>query len=74
MAACEKCWSDAYFLAFNSNKSQAEIYGSLVEEREKEGRACSPAEQCGEMHLVLEWKDSEPMCRCKHALLRGSGL
>lgn len=67
MAACEKCWSDAFLLAFNSNRDQSTIYRSLVEEREKEGRSCTPEQQCGEMHLVLEWKDSEPMCRCEHA-------
>ena len=69
MASCEKCWSDAGFLAFNSNVDQATIYRSLVEERAKEGHVCTPAEQCGEMHLVLEWQDSEPMCRCRRAAL-----
>lgn len=64
MASCEKCWSDANFLAFNSNVDQATIYRSLIEEREKEGRVCTPEQQCGEMHLVLDMKDGTRRCRC----------
>jgi hypothetical protein len=70
MPACEKCWSDAAFLAFNSNADQATIYASLVNEREKTGNPCTPEQQCGELHVVVEWADSEPMCRCEHASKR----
>lgn len=60
MAACEKCWADAAFLAFNSNVDQATIYSGLVD-----NRTCSPAEQCGELHVVcVELSDGTESCRC----------
>lgn len=66
MASCEKCWSGSFMLAAVSGRPQAEVYRELIERSN-----CTPEEQCGEMHLVLEWKDSKPMCRCEHAKLEG---
>lgn len=62
MAACEKCWRDAHR---GPQFSVAEEYERLIEARKD--NPCTPAEQCGEMHIVLEWTDSEPMCRCAHS-------
>lgn len=27
-------------------------------------RDCTPEQQCGEMHLVMDWKDGSRRCRC----------
>lgn len=64
MAACEKCWSDANRRC--PSDAPAEYRRLLEESRDS---PCTPEEQCGEMHLVLEWTDSAPMCRCEHAKL-----
>ena len=46
MAACEKCWRDAYNrMRCNPMKSQAEHYSDLIKEREK--NPCTPEEQAG---------------------------
>jgi hypothetical protein len=39
-------------------------YSDVVAEVERSGRVCTPREQCGEMHLVLDWKDGGRRCRC----------
>ncbi len=54
MAACEKCWTDAYDPS--STKSQAERYRELVEERTASGRICTPKQQAG------DWWDEEKQC------------
>lgn len=33
MAACEKCWNDAYVQSLMNGRPQAEIYRELLEER-----------------------------------------
>jgi acetyl esterase/lipase len=53
--ACEKCWSDASMLAFLSNGVTPVEYDKLLERRH--GKPCTPEEQCGELHLILDWKD-----------------
>jgi hypothetical protein len=40
-------------------------YQDVVRETEaRQGGPCSPLEQCGQMHLVLNWKDGGRRCRC----------
>ena len=47
MPACEKCWADAFRRTLeDSNKSQAEHYRDLLEERKN--NPCSPRQQSGE--------------------------
>ena len=62
MAGCEKCWSDAGRIAFSSGRDKVEVYHELVAARE--ATPCTDEEQCGEMHLVLDWKDGTKHCRC----------
>ena len=62
MAACEKCWNDAYNKSYGSHTDQATEYQKLIKERKD--TPCSPEEQCGEMHLILEYKDGTKHCRC----------
>jgi len=60
--ACEKCWSDATSRAFSLGNSTTEEYHKLLDERRD--TPCSPEEQCGEMHLVFDWKDGTRHCVC----------
>lgn len=46
MAACEKCWGDAYFMTRFSGKDQSECYSILLKERAD--NPCTPEEQAGE--------------------------
>ena len=46
MAACEKCWGDAYRRMLSTGKSQGECYIELLEERKN--NPCSPKEQAGQ--------------------------
>lgn len=59
MPACEKCWHEAGIRAAVGVRDKVDIYRELVESRD-----CTPEEQCGEMHLVLDWKDGSKKCRC----------
>lgn len=45
MAACEKCWADAFTRSLVNGRSQTENYRDLLNERE--GAPCSPREQAG---------------------------
>ncbi len=67
MAACEKCWSDAFMASMNDpSVDQVEHYHRLLKERKD--NPCTSEEQCGEMHLILDHKDGSKRCRCgKHA-------
>lgn len=68
MPACEKCWADAARYSYESGRDRVDIYRDLVEERD-----CTPEEQCGDMHLVLSWKDGRPdQCRCGKVVKPGS--
>jgi hypothetical protein len=68
MPACEKCWADAHFAAALRGVDQSKVYRELVAERD-----CTPEEQCGEMHLVIEWDDREPQCRCGKVIREQGG-
>ena len=59
MAACEKCWGDAYDYGHGDQSAR---YNELIAERLD--NPCTPEQQCGEMHLVLKWKDGGMRCRC----------
>ena len=60
---CEKCWSDAYSRELaDTSKSQGEHHQELI--RERIDNPCTPEEQCGEMHLVIKWKDGTKHCIC----------
>lgn len=45
MAACEKCWSDAYMRSLSNGKPQTENYQALLQERKD--KPCSKEEQTG---------------------------
>lgn len=59
MPACEKCWADAHR---GPQFSVADEYRRLIEERKD--NPCTPEEQCGEMHLLMDWTDRPRQCRC----------
>lgn len=61
MAACERCWSE---FSRRSLFEPSLTYKDVIAERERSHGDCSMEEQCGEMHLVLEWKDGGRRCRC----------
>lgn len=42
MSTCEKCWSDAGFIATSANRCKSEVYAEILAERE-----CTPEEQAG---------------------------
>lgn len=46
MSACEKCWSDAYAIAYHTGRSQVDVYHELLKERND--TPCSPEEQRGD--------------------------
>jgi hypothetical protein len=46
MAACEKCWGDAYMRSMWNGKSQAQNYQDLLQERKD--NPCSKEQQTGE--------------------------
>jgi len=52
MAACEKCWGDAYLRSKSSHRSQTECYRELLEERRD--NPCSPEEQKWGRNLCLK--------------------
>lgn len=54
MAACEKCWGDAYYRHITTGKSQSDCYKELL--REREHNPCTPREQAG------QWWDEEKQC------------
>lgn len=55
MAACEKCWTDAFHRSREAfGKSQAEHYQKLIEERKD--NPCTPKQQAG------EYWDEEKQC------------
>ena len=60
MSACEKCWSDAYLLAWGTGKSQADCYFELLEERKD--NPCTPEQQAGDF-----WDDEKQCDRRKEA-------
>lgn len=61
MPACERCWSEYRWRQWEERDL---TYSQVVAEREQRYGACSPEQQCGEMHPVLDWKDGGRRCRC----------
>lgn len=61
MAACERCWKD---YTRRSHVEPELNYSDVVAQRERTHGACTPEEQCGEMHLILRWTDRPDQCRC----------
>lgn len=59
---CEKCWSDAGTREMLLGGNKADHYRDLMKERAD--NPCTPEEQCGEMHVVLGWKDGTRHCVC----------
>lgn len=57
MAACEKCWADAYRAEMaDTSKCQAEHYEEIRDRRTLFGPICTPQEQAGQF-----W-DEEKQC------------
>lgn len=72
MAGCEKCWSDAGRREHRgTSKTKTDHYHDLLEERT--ANPCTPEEQCGEMHIVLDWKDGGKRCVCGEVVERQPG-
>lgn len=62
MPACQKCWGDAGYVSMTRGTSKAEEYGKLIDERKDS--PCTPEEQCGEMHIVIQWVVGSNRCIC----------
>lgn len=62
MSACERCWRDAGLDAALHGGDKVDHYHRLLEERRDS--PCTPEEQCGELHAVIEWKDGTRRCCC----------
>ena len=62
MPGCEKCWHDAHVIADAIGGSVADEYARLINQRRE--APCTPEEQCGEMHLLLDWMDRPRQCLC----------
>lgn len=63
MAVCERCWAEAA-LRTQDARSQVGHYYEVMHERELAGIECSPAEQCGDRHELVELRDGVMRCRC----------
>lgn len=46
MAACEKCWGDAFTRSYYGDKDQSECYIEIL--RERNNNPCTPEEQAGQ--------------------------
>jgi len=57
MAACERCWAEYRARVFFGGEDSL-TYSEVVAERDRRG-GCTPEEQCGEMHIVIN-----ESCRC----------
>ena len=67
MAGCERCWAEAgRRMMAEPGLSKTEHYHDILSGRDKSGKSCTPAEQCGEAHVVLDnWADDRtPQCTC----------
>lgn len=62
MAACERCWAEYRWRQWEERDL---TYSMVVAQREARLGACTPEEQCGDLHLVIKWTDGRPdQCRC----------
>jgi len=59
MPGCQRCWWDAELISRSSVEERVDIYHKLIDERD-----CTPEQQCGDEHFVLEWKDGSHHCVC----------
>lgn len=61
MAACEKCWNEARRRHFDRGEcdSVTDAYYRVMAEVEDAGQVCTPAEQCGDLHVIVD-----ESCRC----------
>lgn len=64
MAGCERCWNEAGIRAMSRMGDKVEIYHEILADRDRRGLVCTPEEQCGDLHVVLEWKDGSTRCMC----------
>lgn len=64
MAVCERCWAEAALRAQDDGRRQIEHYCEVMRERDAAGMECSPAEQCGDRHELVELRDGMLRCRC----------
>ncbi len=71
MPACERCWS---IYSRRVMYDEFLTYADVVAEEESERGPCSPEEQCGEMHLVLDFKDGSRRCRCGKVVEGGATM
>lgn len=55
MAACEKCWNDAYLRAYTKHISQAECYREILKERDD--NPCSKKDQAGQFWDATKQQD-----------------
>lgn len=65
MAACEKCWAEYSFRVMCGERVE---YQDVLREREAAGKGCTPAEQCGDLHVTIDGR-----CRCGHVTPRPEG-
>lgn len=68
MPLCEKCFARAGVEAGYSGKSMVDVYFSIFHGRLKNKEpACTPEEQCGDLHVMGEWSDldgGQRSCAC----------
>lgn len=64
MPACERCWR------IYMSQGETVPYSKVVAEQEQLYGPCTPEEQCGEVHLVLDMKDGGRRCRCGQVVER----
>lgn len=67
MAACERCWAEFSRRSFDRPSL---TYSDVVAQTEESGYVCTPREQCGDLHLVLDMKDGGRRCRCGQVVER----
>lgn len=59
MPICCKCWKDAGCDEAFNRGDRMDHYFRLLE-----SRSCTPEEQCGDEHTIVEWDDRPDQCRC----------
>ena len=57
---CEKCWGDAFTIAYGSGKNQSECYRELLEERKD--NPCTPKQQAGQWWDEKRQIDARTLC------------
>lgn len=62
MPACEACWAE--FSRRQLFEPDLRYQDVVHEAEERNGGPCSMDDQCGDVHLVLDWEDGGKRCRC----------